>query len=587
MDKKVYDFSGWATRTNIKCSDGRTIKDDAFAHQNGKTVPLVWQHNHDSVDNVLGHALLENRKGGVYCYGKFNDNEEGRKAKELVRNGDIEALSIYANQLKQVGGDVVHGAIREVSLVLSGANPGALIDSIMVHGEDSDNQAEIYNEGTEFEIDVESEFEEVPDIEHSCEDKEKELEHAEETKTVQEIFDSMSKEQQDVCYYMIGQAIEKERADKENVEHSNKEDISIMDNAFEKNNQQVNEENVLTHSELNAIVKEAKTIGSMKEAFLAHSITDIENLFPEFNSVTKEPLTINVRTEWVDKVLKAVGRTPFSRVKGTLVDITGDDARAKGFVKGNQKVEEVVAALKRTTTPTTIYKLQKLDRDDILDITDFDVVPYIKKEMRGKLDEELARAILIGDGRSADSNDKINPLNIRPVLGDNSLYTIKVELEQAAGKDEYAFASDLIDQAVIAADEYRGSGNCTYFIQQYWLTRMLLLKDTNGHRLYKTKAELAAAMGVAEVVPVEAFKNVVREGDETDTYDYELIGVIVNLIDYNIGCDKGGQVSLFNDFDINFNKYEYLIETRCSGALIKPYSAISFEKKVAKEVVEG
>ena len=581
MDKKTFDFSGWATRNNVKCSDGRTIRKDAFKHNDGQTVPLVWNHNHTDADNVLGHALLENRDEGVYAYCSFNDTDQGRNAKELVKHGDICSLSIYANQLKQNGGDVIHGAIREVSLVLAGANPGAKIENVMAHGELDTEQAIFWNASESLELDVEKEIqhaEETATEEPAQAEQPEEVQHAEEEnkeKTIKEIYDSLTEEQQLVVNALIGAALAESAEDSED---NNQEDKKEMkQNAFEQT--EIKEENVLTHSDILECIATAKKTGSLKDAVnelcLAHSITNIDVLFPEVKAVSNTPATINDNTDWVAKVMAGVHHTPFSRVKMLAFDITGDAARAKGYIKGNQKEEEVIAALRRETSPQTVYKLQKLDRDDIIDITDFDVVSYIKQEMRGKLDEEIARAILTGDGRSASATDKINPLNIRPILGDNSTYVVKKYMERGQD-DEYKFAKRFIKEVVKSRKEYKGKGNPTLFCSEDLLTDMLLIEDKNERVIYDTIEKLKTALRVSDIVTVPYFANETR----TDSgYDYSLMGILVNLADYNVGADKGGAVSMFDDFNINFNKYEYLIETRCSGAMVAPFGAITFEEK--------
>ena len=579
-----YDFSGWATKNNIRCSDGRTIKPDAFAEQDGSTVPLVWNHNHVDADNVLGHAILENRGQGVYAYCYLNNTEQGNNARELVSHGDICALSIFANQLKQNGGDVIHGSIREVSLVLAGANPGAKIENVMSHGENCDEEAIIYNNN------------DALDLQHSEEDKKmeekKEEPKTEEEKTVKDVIDSMTEEQKNVMYALIGEAIEQAKAEK--AKESNEEEKVMKHNAFEKENE--NEQETLSHSELNALIKEAKDNGkSLKNTFLAHgvdnteylehSITNVGNLFPEAQLVDKVPALVSRDMDWVSNVMGSVKHTPFSRVKSTYANITGDEARAKGYVKGKQKVEEVITALKRTTDPQTVYKLQKMDRDDVIDITDFDVVAWIKGEMRIMLNEELARAILIGDGRESSSNDKINPLHIRPVLGDDATYTIKRSLVRAENETDEAFAKDFIHDVIRSRKDYKGSGNPTLYTTEDMLTSMLLIEDTTGRIIYDTMDKLKTALRVKDIVTVPVMEGVSRKDGENTTYN--LMGILVNLNDYNVGADKGGSVNMFDDFDINYNKYEYLIETRCSGALVKPYSAISFEEKVTNAKIGG
>ena len=570
-----YDFSGWATRNDIRCSDGRTIRKGAFAEQDGTTVPLVWNHNHVDADNVLGHAILENRDQGVYAYCFFNDTKQGNNAKELVTHGDICSLSIFANQLKQNGGDVIHGAIREVSLVLAGANPGAKIENIMAHGDNSEEEAIIYNDSDEI------------NLAHS-EEKEK-MEEENKEKTVKDVIDSMTEEQRNVMYALIGEAIESTKGEDE----SNEEENKMKHNAFENEDQNQKEETqTLSHSEFMEIVSEAKRKGSMKDAFLehniteipylAHSITNVGNLFPESKAVSRVPEVVDRDQTWVGNVMASVKHTPFSRVKSFYANITADEARAKGYVKGAKKVEEVITALKRTTDPQTVYKLQKMDRDDIIDITDFDVVAWLKGEMRGKLDEEIARAILIGDGRSSSSADKVDPLKIRPVYQDDTTYTIKRILTRASGADDSAFAKAFIKDVVKSRKEYKGSGNPTLYTTEDMLTSMLLIEDTTGRVIYDTIEKLKTALRVRDIVTVPVMENVGRE-DTPGKKKWNLLGILVNLNDYNVGADKGGSVNMFDDFDINYNKYEYLIETRCSGALVKPYSAITFEEEISTE----
>lgn len=593
--KQKFDFSGWATRFDVKCSDGRTIRKNAFKHNDGQTVPLVWNHNHQAADNILGHALLENREEGVYAYCSFNDTMDGKTAKELVKHGDIRSLSIYANQLKQNGGDVIHGAIREVSLVLAGANPGAVIENVMIHGELNSEAANIrIDDQQTFELDVEKEIIEHADNTSEDEENEEDLEHADNKdpkpdkddkkepgdKTVEEVIDSMNEEQKTVMYALIGAALEDKDSDaKEKTQEENKE---MKQNAFDQN--MTANENVLSHSDMLAAITTAKQIGSLKEALtqtcLAHGIQNIEVLFPDFKAV-KAPSTVDdSNNNWVKKVMARVHHSPFARVKSNYFDVTGEDARARGYIKGNQKVEEVIAAFKRTTDPQTIYKLQKLDRDDIIDIVDFDVVAYIKAEMRTKLEREIARAILIGDGRPASSNDKINPLHIRPILGDDPVYTIAKTMVRASGEDEYKFSKRFIKTFIKSRKEYKGSGNMALYCTEDLLTDMLLIEDRNERVIYDTLDKLKTALMVTDIVTIPDFENQIRE---VGGKRLKLMGIFVNLADYNVGADKGGAVSLFDDFDLNFNKYEYLIETRCSGALVEPYSAITFEEELAEE----
>ena len=583
MGKKVYDFSGWATRCNVKCSDGRTIMKDAFVDNDKTTVPLVWQHNHTDADNVLGHALLENRAEGVYAYCSLNNTPEGKRAKELVQHGDICSLSIYANQLKQTGGNVIHGLIREVSLVLAGANPGArIMDVNIAHGDNADGDAYIFNASETLDIGTE-----VEDIEHSDNNKEGEnmpnkeeqkeikVEHADEgndEETIQDVFDTLTEKQKKVVYAMIGMALE----DKEN--GNAQEDKEMKHNAFDTSNEADNQTELM-HSEVLKAIEDAKKSGSMKDAFISHGITNVDTLFPEVQAVNKTPELIARDTNWVSVVMGGVKHTPFSRVKSTAANITADEARARGYIKGKQKISEVITALKRTTLPTTVYKLQKMDRDDVIDITDFDVVAWLKQEMRGMLDEELARAFLIGDGRDGSDDSKINEQNIRPILGDNATYTVTRTLTRTSGETDSDFAKDFIKDVVKSRKEYKGSGNPILFTTEDLLTEMLLIEDKIGHRIYKTEAELATALRVSKIVTVPVFEGHKRE---VAGKNYALMGILVNLADYNVGADKGGAVNMFDDFDIDYNKYEYLIETRCSGALVKPYSAITFEEKLAE-----
>lgn len=580
-----FDFSGWATKANLKCSDGRTIMKDAFKHNDGQTVPLVWNHQHNDPNEVLGHALLENRDEGVYAYCTFNDTESGKTAKLLVQHGDVNALSIYANQLKQKMSNVLHGNIREVSLVLAGANPGASIDSIIMHGEESDEEAIIY---TGEEITLAHSSDNSTDAKDSEGTKKEDNKMADDIKktdgeeTVADVFNTLSEKQKTVVYAMIGQALEDAGVtddDDEDYEdemgHSEGDDY-MKRNVFDNDEQQ---EDVLSHAAMETIIGDAKRFGSLKESFLAHAdeygIEQIDYLFPEAKTLNNPPEFIKRDTGWVSTVMGAVHHTPFSRIKSVFANITEDEARAKGYIKGNLKKEEVFSLLKRTTTPTTIYKKQKLDRDDVIDITDFDVVAWLKSEMRIMLDEEIARAILIGDGRLSSSDDKINESNIRPVVSDAELYTIRQKVSVAANATDDDKAKAMIKAAVKARKNYKGSGNPTFFTTEDWLTNALLLEDTQGHRLYKNDSEVAAAMRVSKIVTVPVMEGV--KGPEGG----DLIGIIVNLADYNVGADKGGAVNMFDDFDIDYNQQKYLIETRCSGALIKPYSAIELELDVA------
>ena len=580
-----FDFSGWATKANLKCSDGRTIMKDAFKHNDGQTVPLVWNHQHNDPNEVLGHALLENRDEGVYAYCTFNDTESGKTAKLLVQHGDVNALSIYANQLKQKMSNVLHGNIREVSLVLAGANPGASIDSIIMHGEESDEEAIIYT-GEEITLAHSSDNStDAKDSEGTTKEDNKMADDIKKTdgeETVADVFNTLSEKQKTVVYAMIGQALEDAGVtddDDEDYEdemgHSEGDDY-MKRNVFDNDEQQ---DDVLSHAAMETIIGDAKRFGSLKESFLAHAdeygIEQIDYLFPEAKTLNNPPEFIKRDTGWVSTVMGAVHHTPFSRIKSVFANITEDEARAKGYIKGNLKKEEVFSLLKRTTTPTTIYKKQKLDRDDVIDITDFDVVAWLKSEMRIMLDEEIARAILIGDGRLSSSDDKINESNIRPVVSDAELYTIRQKVSVAANATDDDKAKAMIKSAVKARKNYKGSGNPTFFTTEDWLTNALLLEDAQGHRLYKNDSEVAAAMRVSKIVTVPVMEGV--KGPEGG----DLIGIIVNLADYNVGADKGGAVNMFDDFDIDYNQQKYLIETRCSGALIKPYSAIELELDVA------
>ena len=561
---KGYDFSGWATKNDILCSDGRTIRKDAFKDNDGKTVPLVWNHSHNDPNNVLGHCVLENRDEGVYTYGTFNDTEQGKNAKSLVEHGDVTALSIWANKLKQNRGDVLHGDIKEVSLVLAGANIGACIDSVIKHGEESEEEAVIYS-GEDIVL-------AHADTTTKSENKEEDKPMADtKEKTVKDVFDTLTEEQKNVVYALIGQALES-NSDDDNMEHSEFEGGNEMKhNVFDQD--EMNGNDTLSHAEMEAIIADGKRFGSMKESFLAHAeeygIKSIDYLFPEPKTLNNPPEFIKRDMGWVSKVMGTVHHTPFSRIKSMFADITEDEARAKGYIKGKLKKEEVFSLLKRTTTPTTVYKKQKMDRDDVIDITDFDVIAWLKSEMRMMLDEEIARAILIGDGRLSSSDDKINETNIRPIVSDDDLYTIKSKVTVAANATGADKAKAFIDQVIRSRKEYKGSGNPTLFTTEDMVTECLLLEDTIGHKLYKTEAELATTMRVKEIVTVE-----VMEGLK-DKNSKEVAGIIVNLADYNVGADKGGSVNMFDDFDIDYNQQKYLIETRCSGALVKPYSAIT------------
>ena len=588
MSKKTFDFSGYATRVDLKCSDGAIIREDAFKHQNGETVPLVWQHLHNGPENILGHAMLEHRKDGVYAYASFNDSEQGRNAKELVRHGDVKALSIYANKLVRRGVDVLHGAIREVSLVLSGANPGAYIDNVVIaHGdsyETSEDEAIIYT-GLSFEIQAET-------IEHADDSKEPDMAE----KTVGDIFETLTEEQKNVVYYMIGEALSEAGADDE-AEHSafyenddyishndGEETITMTRNVFESlaHGTPMDEGLTLSHSDIKSIFADGERKNSLKEAVIAHATTygieNIDMLFPDAKTVGNRPEFIKRRTEWVASVLNDTHHSPFSRIKTILADITEDDARAKGYIKASMKKEEWFTLAKRVTTPQTVYKKQKLDRNDILDITDFDVVIWVKEEMRLMLDEEIAAAALVGDGRSAGDPDKIKSPSpnadgegIRAIALDASYYAYKVEWD-AADADDIPF----VDRVMTSLVDYTGSGSPKLYTSPQILAGLLVERDTLGRRMYSSRAELATAMGVSAIVDIPAsilaranFQT--TEGAVTTTHS--LKGIVANLRDYSFGSDDGGKTTLFDDFDIDFNQQKYLLEARLSGTLTKPFSA--------------
>ena len=562
-----FDFSGWATKANIRCSDGLTIMKDAFKHNDGKVVPLVWNHDHNDPFNVLGHAMLENREDGVYAYCTFNeDTEQGRNAKSLVEHGDVVSLSIFANKLKKQGDNVVHGEIREVSLVLAGANPGATIESVIRHGEESDEDAIIYmNEGITLNH-AEEKAEEKEDTKMAEEKKDK---------TIAEVFDTLNDEQKTAVYAIISQVIDDSGEEDDNEEEEKPE---MKHNVFDS---ETNNEETLSHDAMTTIINDGKRYGSLKESFLAHAdeygIKTIDYLFPEATNLNPTPEFIKREMGWVSTVMNGVHHTPFSRIKSMFADITEDEARAKGYIKGKLKKEEVFSLLKRTTNPTTIYKKQKLDRDDVVDITDFDVIAWLKSEMRMMLDEEIARAILVGDGRLSSSDDKINEDCIRPIWKDADLYTIKRTMTVASAADK-DIASDFIDEVVRGMADYKGSGSPICFMTEALLTECLLLKDKNGIRIYKDVNEIATAMRVSRIVTVPVMEGLTRTV-ESDTL--KLKAIVVNLNDYNVGADKGGSINMFDDFDIDYNQQKYLIETRCSGALTKPHSAIVLETKVS------
>ena len=561
-----YDFGGWATRNNLKCSDGRTIMQGAFKDCDGTSVPLVWNHDHKDAENVLGHAILENRDDGVYAYGYFNDTHMGQHAKSLVQHGDITSLSIYANKLQQRGGNVFHGQIRELSLVLAGANPGAYIEEVIAHSDDSDDDEAIIFTGLNLEAPsyVEHKDKEEPEkpkdeTEEKTEENKKMADEQKSGRTIKEIFDSMTDEQKQVVYILVGNAASGNKGDDEDMKH----------NAFESEYNEY-DEYALMHSEFVNAVNDMQRFGSLKESVIQHGIENIGSLFPEPHNLNNPPEWINVKTDWVSKVMSGVHHTPFSRIKSQFADIRADEARALGYIKGHYKKEEVFTLLKRTTEPTTVYKKQKFDRDDIIDITDFEVIPWVRQEMRGKLNEELARAYLIGDGRLSDSDDKIKEDKIRPIWKDEDLFTIKYTLA-----DEKP--TTFIRGAIKARIEYRGSGTPTLFITEDKLTDLLLMTDATGRDIYESEQKLATKLRVSQIITVPVMENAGVRIDTKTGKAYKLHGLIVNLGDYNVGADKGGEVNLFDDFDIDYNKQTYLIETRCSGALTKPYSAIALE----------
>ena len=640
-----YDFSGYATRNNIRCSDGRTIRRNAFIDNDGATVPLVWNHRHNEPSNVLGHALLENRDDGVYCYGSFNDTAEGQRAKSLVTHGDIKHMSIYANQLRQTpDGSVMHGNIREVSLVLAGANPGAYIETLDIqHADDPDYDEEydgIIFTDSDFELahtdKDDEEKKEKPDLkspkteeeeskdepaatqdesseeepetkkdEADDEEEDKNLKHADDSsekedntmadseKTVQDVFDELTDEQKNVVYFMIGEALKTSGGEAAHSDDDYDEEDTLMHtNVFEdqkKNEFLAHAEDFFSEESTTNIFKDAKKLGSLKDAVLEHAAANnivdengdpaIDWLFPDAKTLENTPEWINIKQEFVTEFMSRVKKSPFSRVKTIFADITEAEARAKGYTKGNKKIDEVFKLLKRTTTPTTVYKKQTIDRDDVIDITDFDVIAWLKAEMRVKLDEELVRAFLVGDGRSDLAEDKISETNIRPIWTDDDLFTIKARIGVAADADDDDIGKAVIRGAIKARKDYRGSGNPILFTTEDALTNMLLLTDSTGRDLYDTPEKLATKLRVSKIVTTEIMENLTRtielQGGGTETRT--LYGIIVNPTDYNVGADKGGQVALFDDFDIDYNQMKYLIETRCSGALVKPFSAIALE----------
>lgn len=587
-----YDFSGYVTRNDIRCSDGRTIRHNAFAECDGAEVPLVWHHQRNSPENVLGKVKLENRPDGVYGYGIFNDTDNAKISRSLVEHGDVKCMSIYANNLSQRGGDVLHGNLIEVSLVLAGANPGAYIDNIVIEHSDGtfdvdEGEAIIHfiTEGDDIVMNDERtnlQHEDTTGGEDNLEHENNNASNTENSsneRTVGEIFETLTDEQKDAVYAIIGSIVESsEDEDDEDVKHEDERNDTMNHNIFESETGDYG--NTLTHDEEVAIFRDAHRIGSLRDSILEHGIDNIDILFPEAKAVNVTPELISRQMEWVSKVWNATRKSPFSRIKSTAADLTKDEARARGYIKGKKKIEEQFALLKRVTTPTTVYKKQGLDRDDIIDITDFDVVTFLKAEMRMMLNEELARAILIGDGRLTSDESKINEQNIRPIYSDNDMYTIHHEVVYGANATDDDKANAIVTAANRSRKDYKGSGSPVLYIDSDNLTTLLLAKDKVGRRLYPTLNELASAMRVREIVEVPVMEGITRtftpEGSTTSK-TMELVGIIVNLMDYVVGADRGGAVSMFDDFDIDYNRQKYLIETRCSGALDKPYSAIVLE----------
>ena len=576
---ETYDFSGWATRNDLRCADGRTIRRDAFKHNDGDVVPLVWNHQHDDPFNCLGQATLENKPEGVYAYCSFNNSESGKQARELVMHGDVKALSIYANHLSQNKrtGDVFHGDIKEVSLVLAGANPGALIEDIIQHSDDDDGdeQAIIYAGGA---FDLEIRHSDIPKEEPMNPDEKlihADPEPAEENdteETIGDILSTLNEKQMNAVYAIVGQALEDGGATDD--EYDEEGDTEVKHNIFD--NDTADQSNILQHADMEAILADGKRYGSLRESALAHGIDGIDTIFPEPKNLNTPPDWITRKMDWVSKVMSGVHHTPFSRIKSMYADLTADEARAKGYIKGKLKKEQVFTLLKRTTTPTTIYKKQKLDRDDVIDITDFDVVAWLKTEMRFMLDEEIARAILVGDGRDGSSDDKINEMNIRRIWTDSDLYTIKATVTKKASATEDDMAKAFIRTAIKSRKDYRGSGEPVLFTTEDMITNCLLLEDTTGRVIYDSIDKLRTVLRVREIIAVPVMEGLTRT-DADDSKVHSLMGIIVNLNDYNVGADKGGAVNMFDDFDIDYNAQKYLIETRCSGAMIKPYAAIAIE----------
>lgn len=574
MDTSNYDFAGWATRNNVKCSDGRVILQNAFQGNNGAIVPLVWNHQHDNPDCVLGQALLENRPEGVYAYCRFNGTESGNTAKELVEHGDVSSLSIFANQLKEQGSNVLHGNIREVSLVLAGANPKAYIEDVFAHSDDEEEDGIRIYMG-----------EPLTSLSHSDTQNESAEKQPDDTKdddeTVGDVFNSLTEKQKKVFYFMLAKAMNEEKADGEddkNKDTNNKEENTVKHNVFDQTTDETNG-GTLSHDAMNAIIKDTKRFGTMKESYLQHAdeygIENIEYLFPEAHNLNETPEFIKRDTGWVSKVMSSVHHSPFSRIKSMFANITEDQARAKGYIKGNLKKDEVFSLLKRTTTPTTVYKKQKIDKDDWDDITDFNVVSWLKTEMRMMLDEELARAYLLGDGRSTSDDDKINEQNIRPVAKDEALFTIQKAVNVTSNATDDDKAKAFIKAVIRSRKEYKGSGNPTLYTTEDMLTTCLLLTDTTGRDIYEDVNQLCKKLRVKEIVTVPVMEGVkAKDGND-------MLAILTNMNDYNVGADKGGSVNMFDDFDIDYNQQKFLMETRCSGALTKPYSAIVYSLVVA------
>ena len=606
--KREPDFCGWASKNNLKCADGRVIRANAFKVQDGAVVPLIWNHQHNSIDDVLGHALLENREEGVYAYGYFNNNPKGMRAKEAVMNGDVTNMSIWANDLQQNGSDVLHGTIREVSLVLAGANPGAFIESVAAHGipmDDYDNEGIFYTDESLIISHAEPEDPSKKDGEGPKKSEEAPKKESEGDKTIGDVVNGMSDEQKNVLYALVAAAANGELGgEPESKEDDNKdeEETTMKHNIFSDTAENEQQDNYLSHSDMERIFSDARRLGSLREAvhqnvdgdIIAHAIPtggmttptgeetfgfrSPDMLYPDYRGLSTTPEFISRNMEWVSSVINGVHRTPFSRVKSMFANITEDEARARGYIKGTQKKSEVFSLLKRVINPTTIYKLQKMERDDILDITDFDVVAWIRSEMRIMLDEEIARAILIGDGRDAGTDGKISEECIRPVVTDVDLFNTKVKVDLSKATTPSAKAKAVIDAIIRAHKKYKGSGSPVFYTTEDWLTEMLLVEDQIGHKLYKTEAELATALRVSRIVTVEPM-----EGYKLNDKKNALIGTMVNLRDYNVGTDPKAGISMFDDFDIDYNRYTYLIETRMSGGLTKPFSAVTFMEAEASD----